>query len=94
MNEHQAKQIHAARKHSSMRESAIRAAIGVPGGLKHLLPKFAITPPEGEDTTQFRENYGGMDWRMACDKCGFYMKTSLHKGKLLCIECAPCVDTP
>jgi len=87
LTEHQAKQLHAARKHSSMRESAIRAAIGVKGGLKHLLPEFTITIPEGEDTPKFREHYDGMEWEMACQRCTKKSSTSYHEGKLLCRSC-------
>ncbi len=87
MNEHQAQQLHAARKHSSMREGQVRAALGEPGGLKHLLPQFTITIPEGEDTARFRDNMDKMDWSMPCDECRFILKTSLHKGRLLCTDC-------
>ena len=91
MNEHQADQLHAARKHSGMREGQIRAALGEPGGLKHLLPQFTITIPEGEDTEQFRENYEELEWEMSCQGCGKHSKTSFCKGRLLCTACAPCV---
>jgi len=87
MNEHQAQQIHAARKHSSQREAVVRAAIGEPGGLKHLLQCFTITPPLGEDSEKFRTNMDAMDWEMPCDGCGTKSKTSLHDGRLLCPTC-------
>lgn len=97
LTEHQAKQLHAARIHSSQRESQVRAALGVKGGLKYLLPKFAITIPEGENTSLFLENYGSMDWEMDCQGCGNKSETSFCKGKLMCPSCiisAKCVDGP
>lgn len=87
MNEHEAQQIHAARKHSSQREAVVRAAIGEPGGLKHLLQRFAITIPEGENTALFLEHYESMDWEMDCQGCSKKSTTSFHKGRLLCPTC-------
>jgi len=87
MNEHQADQLHAARKHSGMREGQIRAALGLKGGLKHLLPQFTITIPEGENTDRFRENMDKMEWEMPCQECNKPSRTELTKGRLLCPTC-------
>jgi len=87
MDEHQAQQIHAARKHSSQREAVVRAAIGEPGGLKHLLQCFTITPPLGEDSEMFRTNMDSMNWEMPCQECDDISRTELSAGRLLCPTC-------
>lgn len=81
-------QMHAARKHSTMRENLVGAALGVKGyrGMKWMLPVF--TADGGvESPEKFRTEYDKIDWTMPCQGCGIESRTSYHKGKLVCDEC-------